>query len=902
MEGSLRADATVRGTWPALASEGRLLGTDVRLGADGARRVEATWRVVDALSDASPLAARVAIDTATLAGRRVDRATVELQGSVANHRLEALVDSAALPPAWIESVDLRTAATAASAGSAALPTTARVTTPVGSIATQTGTATGTATETATAAATATATATASSHTTATATATATPSPRQPRTGPASPSATAALPAVGTDPAALRSRLSLAADGGFVPIAGERAGGWRGTLREVTARPVGSGATAPAASSAAGRPWFAVRDVRGGAEWAGDALRVTVEPGRADALGAGIRWQRIAWQGAGASGTPARLDAQASIDPIAVAPLLARWQPDFGWGGTLAVGARLDVRSSPSVRVDAAIERAGGDLTVTDELGTRPLGLDTLRLAVVAENGTWRFTQAVGGSTLGSAGGTVTARTSATATWPDAATPIDGSVTLRVADLGAWGTWVPAGWRIRGTLAADAAIGGRFDAPTYTGRVQGNDLGVRNFVQGVDVKDGSIAVALQGETARIERFVAHAGSGTLSLQGNASLGESPRAELALVADRFQVLGRVDRRIVTSGRGTLSIDRQTLAVGGRFGVDEGLIDFTKSDAPTLGDDVVVVRRGARSASGLASAAREGSAGGSGGGSGGGAPNRERAAGAASPPRDVQAGPEATRVVRAPSPPRVPASALVAVPVPPSERAVVLDLGVGMGERLRVRGRGLDARLAGDLRITSPNGRLAVTGTVSAVDGTYQAYGQRLQIDRALLVFTGPVENPRLDIEATRPNLDVRVGVAVSGTALSPRIRLFSEPDMTDTEKLSWLVLGREGAGAESALVQQAALALLSGEGPGLTDRFTQAIGLDSVSVRQADGTVRDTIVSLGKQISARWYVGYERGLNTATGSWQLVYRVARRLTVRAQAGSDNAVDLIWTLRWK
>ena len=55
-------------------------------------------------------------------------------------------------------------------------------------------------------------------------------------------------------------------------------------------------------------------------------------------------------------------------------------------------------------------------------------------------------------------------------------------------------------------------------------------------------------------------------------------------------------------------------------------------------------------------------------------------------------------------------------------------------------------------------------------------------------------------------------------------------------------------------------------------------------------------------LGKQISKRWYVGYERGLNATTGSWQLIYRLARRITVRAQAGGDNSLDVIWTLRWK
>ena len=233
------------------------------------------------------------------------------------------------------------------------------------------------------------------------------------------------------------------------------------------------------------------------------------------------------------------------------------------------------------------------------------------------------------------------------------------------------------------------------------------------------------------------------------------------------------------------------------------------------------------------------------------------------------------------------------------------VDLDLRVGLGEQLRVRGRGLDTGLRGDLRLTSPNNRLAVNGTGRADGGTYQAYGQKLEIDKGLLVFTGAAENPRLDIEAIRPNIDVRAGVSITGYAIDPRIRLFSEPEMADMDKLSWIVLGRasDGLGStETALLQQAALALLAGEGPGVTDQLFGAIGIDELSVRQSEGEVRQTVVSLGKRLSQRWYVGYERGLNETTGNWQLIYRVARRFTLRAQSGNDNALDAIFTWRWQ
>ncbi|HRP28595.1 MAG TPA: translocation/assembly module TamB domain-containing protein, partial [Burkholderiaceae bacterium] len=95
--------------------------------------------------------------------------------------------------------------------------------------------------------------------------------------------------------------------------------------------------------------------------------------------------------------------------------------------------------------------------------------------------------------------------------------------------------------------------------------------------------------------------------------------------------------------------------------------------------------------------------------------------------------------------------------------------------------------------------------------------------------------------------------------------------------------------------------AATALLAGE----SDRsasLTQLIGLDALSVRQSnEGEVRDTVVSVGKQLSRRWYIGYERSLNSAAGNWQLIYRLAQRFTLRLQTGIDNSVDLIWTWRW-
>jgi translocation and assembly module TamB len=628
---------------------------------------------------------------------------------------------------------------------------------------------------------------------------------------------------------------LRARGGLVDVPGAAPAGWRGTLEQLELRTDDPRAAPLARTSGVSLEAF----------WAGGPPRATVQPGRIELLGGALQWSRIVWQAPGASGAPARIEVDALLEPMRVAPLLARAQPNFGWSGDLIIAGHIKVRSAPSFSADIVIERNAGDLAVTDELGSRVLGLTDLRLGLNADDGVWNFTTGVAGKVLGVTAGAFVVRTSPQLAWPTPDAPVQGVLEVKVADLGTLGTWMPPGWRVGGGLRASATFGGSFGAPEYTGKIEGTGLAARNFLLGINVTDGDVAIGLQGTQATIERFTAKGSSGSLRVDGSASFGEAPQARLELSLEKFQALGRVDRRIIVSGNGRLRMDNKSLAADGKFGVDEGLIDISQSDAPALADDVQVTRS--------ADAAQP-----------------VTAATDAAPRRDV-----------------------------------TLDLRVNLGEKLALRGRGLDARLGGELRITSPDGKVAVNGAIRVVSGTYQAYGQKLVIDRGQISFNGPIDRPRLDIQATRPNLEeIRVGVAITGSATNPRVRLFSEPELSEVDKLSWLVMGRASDNlgrTETALMQRAALALVSGEGPGLTDQLTQALGLDELSLSQREGDVTQTVLSVGKKLTDRWSIGYERGLNATAGSFQLIYRIAQRFTLRAQSGDDNSLDLIWSWRW-
>jgi translocation and assembly module TamB len=294
---------------------------------------------------------------------------------------------------------------------------------------------------------------------------------------------------------------------------------------------------------------------------------------------------------------------------------------------------------------------------------------------------------------------------------------------------------------------------------------------------------------------------------------------------------------------------------LTLRGTLAADQALIILPEDTAPQLGDDVVVRTAPVKAA-----------------------PQQQAALTKKTSPADSTSSP---RLV--------------------SDLLIELDLGPDF----KLRGRGLDTRLAGKLSLHAvDNERPNLTGTVRALRGTYQAYGQRLDIERGLLRFVGPADNPMLDILAIRPKLSQRVGVQISGTALSPVVRLYAEPELPESEKLAWLVLGRStsDSGGEAALLQQAALALLGGQGKGPSASLTQALGLDELSFKGGEGdSTAGATVTLGKRLSSDFYVAYESGMEGTLGVFTIFYDLSRNLTLRAQTGEQSAVDVIWTRRY-
>jgi hypothetical protein len=264
-----------------------------------------------------------------------------------------------------------------------------------------------------------------------------------------------------------------------------------------------------------------------------------------------------------------------------------------------------------------------------------------------------------------------------------------------------------------------------------------------------------------------------------------------------------------------------------------------------------------------------------------------------------------------------------------MPESRLRILTELAVDLGERLRITGNGVAARLGGSLQVlgTLPD-QPRLVGTVNILEGTYQAYGQNLRIDKGAAVrFNGPVDNPALDIVAKRPFLPVEVGVSISGTVLNPVITLVSTPDMPDTDKLSWLVLGTDPTNAPSAaqslaLREAARSLLLNDDGrhrPGIAERLgldvmnfgygsdtgpAQGItesknptGLPGGQGNSSASTTQQEVVTLGKRIGSRLFVSYEQGVRGLYNLLRIQYAAATTRSTccsRIRSTEDASVD--------
>lgn len=225
-----------------------------------------------------------------------------------------------------------------------------------------------------------------------------------------------------------------------------------------------------------------------------------------------------------------------------------------------------------------------------------------------------------------------------------------------------------------------------------------------------------------------------------------------------------------------------------------------------------------------------------------------------------------------------------------------AMKMDIDVAVGEdKLSFAGFGLTANLQGHVHIGD---NLDTRGELWLNDGRYRAYGQRLTVRRARLLFAGPIDQPYLDIEAIRQTDDVIAGIRLSGSAEQPTTQIFSEPAMSQEQALSYLVLGRPLStnGEDNNMLAQAALGLGLMGSSGVTGKLANDLGIQDFQLdTQGSGNTTSVVASgnLSEKLSLRYGVGVFEPANTIA----LRYKLSKKVYLEAAGGVASSLDIFY-----
>ncbi len=227
---------------------------------------------------------------------------------------------------------------------------------------------------------------------------------------------------------------------------------------------------------------------------------------------------------------------------------------------------------------------------------------------------------------------------------------------------------------------------------------------------------------------------------------------------------------------------------------------------------------------------------------------------------------------------------------------------NLIVHVGNNVRIDAFGLKARLTGDLNVVQDKQGLGLNGQINIPEGRFHAYGQDLIVRKGELLFSGPPDQPYLNIEAIRnPDAtedDVIAGVRVTGLADEPKAEIFSDPAMSQQAALSYLLRGQ---GLESDQSDSAAMtSMLIGLGVAQSGQIVGKIGetfgvsnlaLDTQGVGDSSQVVVSGYVLPGLQVK------YGVGIFDSIATLTLRYRLMPKLYLEAVSGVDQALDLLY-----
>ncbi|MHB1581959.1 MAG: translocation/assembly module TamB domain-containing protein, partial [Acidithiobacillus sp.] len=394
---------------------------------------------------------------------------------------------------------------------------------------------------------------------------------------------------------------------------------------------------------------------------------------------------------------------------------------------------------------------------------------------------------------------------------------------------------------QGTI--DAQVLGSWAHPQWTGTAQLQGLGFFVPQAGLDVHGVDARFVGDGKELRISQLQASSGSGQISGTGIVELQQANDFTLHVTGKNFTALNLPQVEAAVSPDLSISGNRNKINIQGNIHTNRLRILGTDFSGPKPSSDVVFVKNVHKS----------------------------------------------------------------------SGHALGVNVHVTLGNDARVVISGLRARLVGSLAVEMHDGQSPqVDGTLRMVDGHYAIYGHTLTFQRGFILFHGAANQANLDVLAVRTikssssfavdNTPVEAGVQVTGTLQVPQVALYSKPSMSQTDILSYLVLGTPSSGltSQDALLSAAAGTLFSASRAAVFGDSLSSSGIDVGVSSNGNATgLAGAMVTLGHYLTPDLYLSVGQSVLGNGTVARLRYRISRHIELQTESGTQNGANIFYRI---
>jgi translocation and assembly module TamB len=418
----------------------------------------------------------------------------------------------------------------------------------------------------------------------------------------------------------------------------------------------------------------------------------------------------------------------------------------------------------------------------------------------------------------------------------AAPSIEGNVKLAIPDLSPVGLFVPQLVNVKGAGEADLAITGTVPEPQITGNAQLRQLAAEVPQVGLKLHDGELhADMTSGNSVKVTGKLS-SGEGQVAIDGDTDASGVMRVRVQ--GKDFQAANIPGANVTIEPDLTFERSKERMILYGRTNIPKAAVDLSKlpkqQSSTQISQDVVVVD------------------------------DKNPVEQSRSVPLEVNVG-----------------------LIIGKENFGVAEIGKG---DVTLVGYGLDAQVSGWLDVHETPGQPTTGNGEIHLSGIYKAYGQDLTIQQGRLLFAGqPINDPQVNLVATRTIDTVTAKLTVSGRAQKPLLEVSADPTMSQTEALSYLVTGKpikEVGSGEGDLVQSAARSLGGAAGNLLAKGLGRRLGVSDIGVQDNDQV--GSAFTVGQYLSPRLYLSYGVGLFEPGQILTLRYRISNRISLEAQQG--------------